>query len=124
MIAETGVAGTVLVGDGVLKFRAGAPLLGFAGVFVALGYAALKSSWREWTDLRTPSASPRDALLAHVVGMLGAYTAAVTAFVAVNFHTESFPPVLVWLMPPAIGGFMIRWWKRRLAVGNPNVSTK
>jgi hypothetical protein len=62
-----------------------------------------------------PSQDRRQWWYSHMIGMIGSYIAAVSAFSVTNFH---FLPVLVqWLWPSALGipliAFWVRYYKQR-----------
>ena len=108
-------AGLLLVG--VLRWGRS----GFAPVLVGLGLLALRLALPDLRRLRAGSAlgpvPPAQRIRMHLISMLGAYTAALTAFAAVNFPQDRYPPALVWLVPPSLGTVVIVWWSRRMRAG-------
>ncbi|MEW6056987.1 MAG: hypothetical protein AB1540_10265 [Bdellovibrionota bacterium] len=106
------LSGVGLIGMGFYRVFHGEPLMSFAGVYLGLGFLAVRLARQDWQMMKSKN---RPALLMrHATLMLGAFTAAVTAFSAVNFPTEIYPPILVWLTPPAVGTVAIAWWVQRL----------
>ena len=83
---------------------------------LGLGAVSFRLGTRDLMSMRPDAPTPpKNAwLIQHLVSMLGAYTAAVVAFSSVNFRSDKFSPVLVWLTPLAIGITVITIWVRRL----------
>jgi hypothetical protein len=106
---------------GVYWLTHGASVVGFGGVCLGLGTLGLRVAARDLVSLRSIEPAP---LSDHISGMLGAYTAAVTAFTAVNLHQDVFPPVLVWLIPPAVGVVAIRRCTKRLGRARSSLPTE
>ena len=109
VVGLVGALGLVVLGAVTLA-RSG-EVIGFGTVALGLGALGMRLTWRA---LRRPDDESRHAMLrAHLGAMGGAYVAAVTAFSAVNFPTDVFPPVLVWLVPPTVGVVGLTWVARR-----------
>ena len=111
LLSAATAVGVLLLGIGLWRLASGWGAVGFAGVFVGVGVLILALAASDLRTLRSANPAP---LSKHAVGMLGAYTAALTAFTAVNFPTEAYSPVLVWLTPPLAGSLLIAYWVRRL----------
>ena len=78
-----------------------------AAVFGALGTGI---SYNSIKGFLKPSPDPQKWFFDHMLGMLTAYIAAVSAFSAVNLNYDWLPPVIQWLWPTIIGvPFMSRW---------------
>ncbi len=86
-------------------------LMHHAGVFLGILYlvfgAALGSAAQAEVKSFSSTASPQKMhwFFNHFIRMLSAYIATFTAFCVVNVHF--LPPLLVWILPGAIGGTMI-----------------
>lgn len=113
LTATAGISGIGLLGLGLWRLLQGASLAGFAGAYLGLGFIALRLARRDWSSLTFP-AKKSQTVTAHMTLIMGSYTAAITAFAAVNFPQDSYNPVLVWVIPPVIGVIAISWWKRRI----------
>ena len=113
LTVTAGISGIGLLGLGLWRLLRGASLGGFAGAYIGLGFIALRLAWRDWDSLILPAKKSR-SVAAHMTLIMGSYTAAVTAFAAVNFPQDNYNPVLVWVIPPVIGTMVISWWKRRI----------
>jgi hypothetical protein len=103
--------GVVLLAMGAYRIADGAPLAGFPTAMIVLGLLATRFSWSMRPGIQRTKSS---LLVDHAVAMIGAYTAAVTAFVAVNFPQDVYSPAFVWGAPPVLGALLIRWWRGRL----------
>lgn len=107
------IVGAGLSGVGVwVSVRQGTPL-GFGGVAVGLGCAALVLA-------RAPRlpADRSAAVRAHISAMVGAMIAAVTALVSVNLSESGLPTLVLWLGPTALGVPVILFFSRRYAPGS------
>jgi hypothetical protein len=113
LAALLGSAGLLLLGTE--RLIEGRPLTGMPGAFLGLGALG---AWLSARDLRHPPAlEPPASVLSHATAMIGAYTAAVTAFTAVNFPTNVYAGAAVWLTPVAAGTALAFWWGRRVSRG-------
>ena len=93
----TGLLSVALIAFGVQVFVASNNLMGLVCVgFGVLGAALLRDAWKRW---KTPP-SRKQWLKVHIDMMLGAFSAAVTAFLAIQFsgHLGGFEWV-VWVAP-------------------------
>jgi len=93
---------------------------GFHYIFVVAIFFGLLGVQMIRTDVRHFIIPPKDKqqwLYTHIYGMVGGYTAAVTAFAVVNIHF--LPGLVVWTAPPVIGVLLTMMWvgryKRRAA---------
>jgi uncharacterized membrane protein len=112
-IALVGSVGLIVLG--VVRAFQGQSLLGMPGAFLGLG---VLGGWLSARHVRSPAAlTPPASVIAHATAMIGAYTAAVTAFTAVNFPTDVYAGTAVWLMPVAAGTSLAVWWGRRIRLG-------
>ena len=78
-----------------------------AAVFGALGTAL---AYKEIRGFLKPSPDPQKWFFDHMLGMITAYIAAVSAFSAVNLNYDWMPPVIQWLWPTIIGIPLMRRW--------------
>lgn len=78
-----------------------------AAVFGALGTSI---SYKSIKGFLKPSPDPQKWFFDHMLGMLTAYIAAVSAFSAVNLNYDWLPPVIQWLWPTIIGVPLMRRW--------------
>jgi hypothetical protein len=78
-----------------------------ATVFGSLGTIIGITDIREFLN---PSSDPRKWFFSHMLGMLTAYIAAVSAFSAVNLNYDWMPPAIQWLWPTIIGVPLVRRW--------------
>jgi len=109
-------AGIILIFYGFYKLSSGMGLSSFAGVYIGLGLLSARLGYRDMRSIGKES--PAKSIVKHASLMLAAYTAAVTAFVAVNFPTDVYSPILVWLVPPGLGVIGITFWVRKLKLEN------
>jgi uncharacterized membrane protein len=116
VLAVLALAGSVgLLILGAERLAHGRPISGMPGAFLGLGALGV---WISSRDLRSPPAlKPPASVLAHATAMIGAYTAAVTAFTAVNFPTDIYAGTAVWLLPAAAGTALAFWWGSRIRRG-------
>lgn len=110
------VFSAVFIGIGIYHIMRG---YSFGVVFVAFGYV---SSRMVRADLRAYSGRSPIAnvwLTTHLQRMMGAYIAAITAFVVVNLPHDLLPgswAFVAWLLPSAILVPLILYWTRRYEV--------
>lgn len=92
-------------------------ILGFKNLPEAFGIIAIVfgglGTWLGLKDIReflNPTNDPKAWFFSHMIGMITAYIAAVSAFSAVNMHF--LPTVLQWLWPTLIGSPLLTIWIR------------
>jgi hypothetical protein len=100
------VASLLLLGEALRDIQRGAFDPGL--VFGPLG---LLLSGSELLRLREPEPQRGGWWRRHIIGMLAAYIAAVSAFSVVNM--TFLPPLVAWLWPTALGTPLIAWSVRR-----------
>ena len=98
-------------------FSLGLLILGFKELPEAFGIIAIVfgglGTWLGLKDIReflNPTNDPKAWFFSHMIGMITAYIAAVSAFSAVNMHF--LPTVLQWLWPTLIGSPLLTIWIR------------
>lgn len=108
------------------SFSLGLLILGLTALPKPFGIIAVVfgsiGTWRGIRDIREflhPSKDPKAWFYKHMIGMVTAYIAAVSAFSAVNMGF--LPPVLQWLWPTLTGSPLLSIWirsyKRKLSGG-------
>ena len=105
-----GLAGVAFVVLGAIELFRGVP---FGVVYLTFGAIGLLFVRRDVQDLRRKIA-PNKRIAAHLQRMVGAYIAALTAFLVVNAgHMHgSIPGVVYWLLPTAVLTPLIIKWSR------------
>ena len=99
-------SGTFLV-VGIMQLPAA-----FGIISIVFGSIGTMLSLRDALSFVRPSSEKHKWLFSHMIGMIAAYIAAVSAFSAVNLNFEWLPPAIQWLWPTIIGvPLMNRWVK-------------
>ena len=98
--------GAALVSYGALLLRTSS----FGAVAVVFGMIGLLLAVLDARSFLRPPADKRAWWYAHMIRMLAAYIATMTAFSVVNFHF--LPPLVRWLWPTAVGTVGIFMWVR------------
>jgi uncharacterized membrane protein len=86
----------------------------FGYVSMTLGLIGLSYARRDLHFFRQPEQERKEWLVNHIVGMMGGYIAAVSAFSAVNFGFPWMPTVLQWLWPTLLGVPVILYFSGRI----------
>jgi len=91
--------------------------MGWVGV--TFGLLGTSLAVRDVRDFWTPPEDGRAWLYKHMVGMLSAYIATVSAFSVVNF--QFMPPLVRWLWPSVIGSIGIALWVAHYGRGSGKI---
>jgi hypothetical protein len=67
-------------------------------------------SAKDFYSFLRPSGTKMKWFYDHMIGMIAAYIAAVSAFSAVNLNFDWLPPAIQWLWPTIIGVPLMRRW--------------
>jgi uncharacterized membrane protein YfcA len=111
MTLAMGLAGVAFGALGAGQLFRGEP---FGTVYLTFGLIGLLFVRRDVKDLRRQW-GPNERTSAHLQRMVGAYIAALTAFLVVNagYMPGSIPAVVYWLLPTAVLTPLIIKWSRR-----------
>jgi uncharacterized membrane protein len=86
----------------------------FGIVYLVFGYLGLKMVWTDLQNYRGKSDTVNYWLIAHLQRMMGAYAAAITAFLVVN--NTFFPDYVAYLFPLLLFVPLITFWKKKYRV--------
>ena len=101
--------GVIMITMAVSKLLSGNQMGVVLGVFGLIGLFLAIQDFRSFRDL---DKLRKNWLLGHIGKIVGAYIAAMTAFIVVN---DVFPPLVNWLLPTVPGTIYSIYWSRKVS---------
>lgn len=82
-----------------------------AVLYLFFGLLSVRLSWGDYRFYQNPRVCPNAWQTQHLSRMMGAFTAAFTAFLVAGMHWSTFS---VWIIPTVLGTIYILYWTKKL----------